>query len=97
MKNIGLHKKKLIISRTPDINTRTKLEYSKGYNFLNNNVNNNVLYNLIYNRNQIPYQLNNNVFYTTIQNGQNIGQINNINNRKPLLNMNYNINNQKTN
>ena len=50
MKNIGLHKKKLIISRTPDINTRTKLEYSKGYNFLNNNVNNNVLYNLIYNR-----------------------------------------------
>ena len=90
MKTIGLNNKKLLISKTPDVNIRQRMQFSKEYNLLNNiNNSNDILYEQINNSNQIPYKLNNNVIYTPVQNSQNIGQMNNL----PLLNMNFNTNN----
>ena len=92
MKIFVPYRKKLIISRTPDINDRQRIEFSKGYNILNNMNNNGIIYAQINNGNQTLNQYNNNEIYSQIQNRQNYGQINDI----PLLN-NYNINNYQNN
>ena len=81
------------MSRTPDINTRQRIEFSKGYNALNNINNNDIIYAQINNRNQILNQYNNNEIFSQTQNRQNYGQINNISS----LNNNYNINNYQNN
>ena len=92
MKTFVPYRKKLIISRTPDIITRQRMEFSKGYNFLNNINNRGIIYTQINNGNHILNQYNNNEIYAQIQNRQNYGQINSI------LSLNsYNRNNYQNN
>ena len=78
MKTFVPYRKKLIISRTPDINTRQRMEFSKGYNLLNNMNNNGIIFAQINNGNQIFNQYNNNEISAQIRNRQNYDQINSI-------------------
>jgi len=80
MKNGVVYKRKLIISKTPDITGKQNFDIYKGGRILKNLDNNILYYSPINNENQIHNPLINNENIIGNQNGQNFFQINNLNN-----------------
>ena len=102
MKNGVVYKRKLILSKTPDVTGKQNFDIYKGDRLLKNIDNNILYYSPNNNENQIPNPLINNENIIRNQNGQNFIQINDLNNNinnvrireEPKLNSNgkiYNI------